>query len=109
MSRRTIVKYLVKIRADINKETTDGETILFNACFNGNIVLVQYLVEHGADINKERKNGETPFFYVSIYKRNKNISEYLMEHGADINKGNCHGVTSLYEACFKKNSFLYIK
>ena len=36
---------------DINKESDDGCTPLFDVIMNGNEVLAKYLVKHGADIN----------------------------------------------------------
>ncbi|KAG4083869.1 ankyrin [Neocallimastix lanati (nom. inval.)] len=97
-----IVKYLVEHEADINKETDNGQTPLFDACRKENENIVKYLVEHGADINKETNNGKTPLFY-ACRKENENIVKYLVEHEADINKETDNGETPLFYACESGN------
>ena len=37
-----VVKYLVEHGADINRETNDGYTPLFMACYDGKLNLVKY-------------------------------------------------------------------
>ena len=69
-------------RADINKESKNGETPLFYACSNGNETLVKYLVELGADINKKNIFGYTPLYF-ACSSRNDTLAKYLVELGAD--------------------------
>ena len=55
-----VVKYLIKLGADINKENTKKETPLFYACRNGNDELVDYLIGRGGDVNKKSTDEITP-------------------------------------------------
>ena len=58
-----VVKYLMEHKNDPDNGNKKGETLLFNACSNGNESLVKCLVELlGADIHKENFEGETPLF-----------------------------------------------
>ena len=86
-------------RADINKESKNGETPLFNKCKNKNKDLVKYLVEHGLDINIY---GKTPLFY-TCESGNINLEVYLVEHGADIKKKSIYGRTPLFLAIESEN------
>ena len=55
-----IVKCLVKLVENINKESIGGLTSLHQACYNGYIIVVKYLVEHGANINKKKQYWSNP-------------------------------------------------
>jgi len=51
---------------DINKESKNGVTPLFEACSAGNETISNYSVEHGADIYKENNYGQTSLFSVHV-------------------------------------------
>jgi len=55
-----LVKYLVELGSNINKECWNHEISLFSAYNSGNKAIVKYLIELGSDINKESMEGETP-------------------------------------------------
>ena len=98
-----LIKYLVELGADINKENDYyRETPLFKACKSGNEAVVKYLVESGADINKVNIYGESPLF-VAYGKGNEILIKYLVENGADINNVNIYGETPLFEAYRREN------
>ena len=80
-----LIKYIVKLGANVNKQYDDGWTPIFKACEEGHYTIVKYLVEHGADINKDDYYSGTPLFY-SCNNGHYNIIKYLVEHGADVNK-----------------------
>ena len=82
-----LIKYLVELGADINKENKNDETPLFNAHLNGNgnEVVVKYLVELGANINKKNKRSET-LLINACKSGNEALVKYLVELGVDINK-----------------------
>jgi len=93
-----IVKYLVNQGADINKESKNGETPLFDACRSGKESIIKYLVEQGANINKEAHDGTTPLFYACHYG-NEAAVKYLVNHGADTGKKDHVGKTPFFYAC----------
>jgi len=82
-----LVKYLVKLGADINKENKYAETPLFYACKGGNEKNVEYLVEQGSDIHKviDVINSPKDIFHPHIYygigrlRTKENIIKYLIE------------------------------
>jgi len=80
-----IVKYLVEIGVNINKESKNGNTPLFDACRSGNLNLVKYLVEIGENINKENNNGSIVLF-AACGSGSLMLVKFLVEIGANINK-----------------------
>jgi ankyrin repeat protein len=54
-----LVKYLVELGADVNKENKFNETPLYCACRKGNEKIVKYLIEHGANVNRVNQYNET--------------------------------------------------
>jgi len=94
-----IIKYLIEVGADVNKEDKNNLTPLFYACESGNEAVVKYLVDHGADVNKKRKYlRETPLFPACKHG-NEAIVNYLVEHGADVYERNCIGLMPIFFAC----------
>ncbi|KAL6625855.1 ankyrin repeat-containing domain protein [Neocallimastix sp. 'constans'] len=87
IGNENLVKYLVELGADVNKENKFNETPLYCACRKGNEKIVKYLIEHGANVNRG----------------NEKIVKYLVEHGADVNKINQYNETPLYGACEEGN------
>ena len=54
-----LVKFLVKIGADVNKQDEKGQTVLMETVEKEHFKLVKYLVEVGADKNKVDNIGRT--------------------------------------------------
>jgi len=50
-----VVKYLIDVESNINKEDEQDETSLFITCIKGQRNIVQYLVDIGASIDKQNK------------------------------------------------------
>jgi len=95
---------------DINAKNEFGETILFNACFEGDLDIVKYLVEEKKlDIDVKDKNGLSPLFSAVItaccFNEKIDIVKYLVEHGADINTKSNKGETVLF-FCFYNGGFI---
>ncbi|KAL6625919.1 ankyrin [Neocallimastix sp. 'constans'] len=97
-----LVKYLVKLGADVKKINHEKETPLFMACNSGNENLVKYLVELEVDITIESTRGETALFN-ACKSKNEKIVKLLIEHGADTNKENEWAETPLFFACKNGN------
>ena len=77
--KMSLIKYLIEIGADVNKEDSSGFTPLMYAClYAGSNDIIEYLLEHGADVNHISKNGTTP----SSCAHSKAIKHLLEIHGA---------------------------
>jgi len=95
-----IIKYLVKIGANVNQMNGDGNTPLTAACRNGNETLVKYLIGLGANVNI---NGPLA---CACKNGNEALVKYLMKQGADVNQENSDGDTPLIAACqFLRRSY----
>ena len=60
-----IVKYLVKIGAELDKSDYEGTTPLYGAAYSGQLDSVRALVEAGADMNAKTKEDRTPLYIAS--------------------------------------------
>jgi len=89
-----LVKYIVELGVDINKEINKGETALFYVCTSGNEKMIR---EIGVDINKETTDGKNALFYACWCGNKKKTIKCLVENGADLNKENKDGDASLIE------------
>jgi hypothetical protein len=89
-----IVRFKLELGADPNQRDTDGETLLYKACYNDWPHTVQVLLEHGADPDTRDEFGNTPLFFASTQNQPNTIL-LLLQHGADINARNLEGETTL--------------
>ena len=96
------VKYLVEKGADIQAESTFGNTPLHLACLKGHIEIVKYLVEKGAEVNAKGVLDYIPFHWACL-NGNIEIVKYLVEKGADIQAKNKRNDTPLDLACRNRN------
>jgi len=69
----------VKHGADINRQSINGETPLFEACRSGNEAILKYLVEHGAIIIIKNNIGES-LLYEAFYNGNIDMFKYLLKY-----------------------------
>ncbi|KAJ3644215.1 hypothetical protein Zmor_026885 [Zophobas morio] len=94
----TVVKYLLKCEAKINRANKDGRTPLYVASSQGHEKIVECLVKCGAEINRaDDLFGETPLYAASCRGHEK-IVECLVKCGAEINGADKSGKTPLYVA-----------
>ena len=93
-------KFLIEALNTVDK---NGETLLFEACKQGNIEIVELLVENGADISATNNSNETPLFE-ACRQGNIEIVELLVKNGADISVINNNNETPLFEACRQQNT-----
>ena len=78
------VRILLDQGANINAQTSEGETALLIAGLStNNLDLVALLVERGADVNLPNENGCTPLMDAAELGKN-DILKYLLNNGADI-------------------------
>ena len=73
---------LLKMGANTELRTHNGETPLHRAVRNNNYEAVRLLLEHGAKVNARDRKGHTPLMYAA---RNANLKmvNLLLDHGAD--------------------------
>ncbi|KAJ3644211.1 hypothetical protein Zmor_026881 [Zophobas morio] len=93
----TVVEYLVKCGAKINRANKDGRTPLYAASSQGHEKVVECLVKCGAEINRADEDGKTPLYAASSQGHEK-IVECLVKCGAEINRADRSGKTPLYVA-----------
>lgn len=73
-------------RADVNKETKNGETALLAAVVGGNERIAQRLIEKWVDTNKATNDGFSPL-YIATLKGNLKTVEQLL---GKLNKIECY-------------------
>ena len=91
--------------ADINAQTIDGRTPLYEATCatdetakNGRIPTVEYLLNRNANPNIPDLTNRTPLHWACFYGHTK-IVEMLIEHGANVNAVDDEGVCPIHVAC----------
>lgn len=90
-----VVKFLVRLGADINALSDTGSTPVRSACFMTNMEIIQYLVQHGADIKQSNYNGGTCLIN-SV--QSVQLCSYLISKGADVNAKDIQNKTALHYA-----------
>ncbi|XP_063907537.1 uncharacterized protein LOC135125783 [Zophobas morio] len=93
----TVVEFLIKCGAEINRADKTGKTPLYAASSEGHEKIVECLVKCGAEINRADNIGATPLFSASFQGHEK-IVECLVKCGAEINRLDKYGKTPLYTA-----------
>ncbi|XP_076129821.1 receptor-interacting serine/threonine-protein kinase 4 [Alosa pseudoharengus] len=93
-----IVKLLVKqAGADMDGQTTDGQTPLHLASKRGQYRVARILVELGASVHLRADGGHTPL-HVAAETGHTSTSRLLVKHGADIQARTTQGCTALHLA-----------
>ena len=77
----------------INKTDEYGNTLLSNACQNGNMKICKYLLAKGANPNHQNYAGQTPAHFAIAYNF-FDLSQWLFESGADDTIENKFGLTA---------------
>ncbi|XP_063913968.1 uncharacterized protein LOC135130498 isoform X2 [Zophobas morio] len=90
----TIVEYLVKCGAEVNRPNKCGWTPLHAASLEGHEKIVDCLVKCGAEINRPDEYGWTPLHAASS-KGDEKIVKALVKCGTEINRADQYGRTPL--------------
>lgn len=99
-----MVSTLLKLGADANKETLDGDSALHVAALGGDAVFVQVLIANGANPNHQNIAGNTPLHVAMRAKvwtqaHIVNTVRGLVHAGANVHLKNMHGQCPLVLAC----------
>ena len=76
---RVIQAKQITVLADINAETSAGNTILHYAALRGN-EHIKFLLDHKANANAKNKKGETPLDLAKRANASLEIVELLRQH-----------------------------
>ena len=77
----------------------DGNTLLHNACAEGNATMVEILVKNGADVLKPNRYGDTPIHIACKHARLDILKLVLNCTNCDPNQQNAEGDTALHIVC----------
>ncbi|KAL3278379.1 hypothetical protein HHI36_013707 [Cryptolaemus montrouzieri] len=96
-----IVRLLVAHGADVNAQSTTGNTPLMYGCAGGHTEVVQFLLQHGANVEDHNENGHTPLMEAAS-AGHVGLAKILLMHGAGINThSNEFKESALTLACYK--------
>lgn len=90
-----VVKFLVRIGANLDAVSDSGSTSVRSSCFMTNMEIVEFLVENGANIKKPNYNGGTCLIN-SV--QSVQLCAYLISKGADVNAKDIQNKTALHYA-----------
>ncbi|ORY73745.1 ankyrin, partial [Neocallimastix californiae] len=71
-----IIKYLIKMEANINIKDGKGYSAIFYACENQNLEILQHLVDHGANFKDYDLQGNSVYWH-ALKTNNNKIINYL--------------------------------
>ncbi|XP_031786072.1 ankyrin repeat and KH domain-containing protein mask isoform X3 [Nasonia vitripennis] len=96
-----IVSLLIAHGADVNAQSTSGNTPLMYGCAGGHEEVVKVLLEAGANVEDHNENGHTPLMEAAS-AGHVSVAKILLEHGAGINThSNEFKESALTLACYK--------
>ena len=96
-----IVKLLLQHGANVNAQSSSGNTALHYACCGGYEDVVLVLLDHNADIEHQNENGHTPLMEAASGGHGS-VALILLERGAGINTHSSEFKESaLTLACYK--------
>jgi len=96
-----IVRLLIAHGADVNAQSSSGNTPLMYACAGGHEEVVRVLLEAGANVEVHNENGHTPLMEAAS-AGHCGVAKILLEFGAGINThSNEFKESALTLACYK--------
>ena len=90
-----LVMILIKMGANIEKVTTNGNIALSTAIINGKDLVVDILIKNGANINVYDPCSKTTALMCAVDTKKTSIIKTLIDKGANINAVNIAGVSAL--------------
>src|SRR3990167_9273172 len=78
---KSIVKFLIEKKANLEAKGKNGNTPLSLASFKGHESIVKFLIEKKANLEAKGKNGNTPLSLAS-FKGHESIVKFLIENNA---------------------------
>lgn len=88
----SLIKFLIKRGADVNKANRKNESPLMRASEFGNLNLVDLLLAHGAEVNAKDNEGSTAL-HKACQENNRQVMSLLIQRGAEISVENESGQT----------------
>ncbi|CAF3550465.1 unnamed protein product [Rotaria socialis] len=79
-----IVELLIKNKANVNIQSTSGNTALHYAAGGGYVDIVRLLLKHGAKVEETNENGHTPLMEAAG-GGHVEVTQILLDHGAGTN------------------------
>ncbi|CAF3555455.1 unnamed protein product [Rotaria sp. Silwood1] len=79
-----IVELLLKHNANVNMQSTSGNTALHYSAGGGYADIVRLLLEHGAKVEETNENGHTPLMEAAS-GGHVEVARALLDHGAGVN------------------------
>ncbi|UJR25974.1 hypothetical protein I4U23_007322 [Adineta vaga] len=79
-----IVELLIKYKANVNIQSTSGNTALHYAAGGGYVDIVRLLLKHGAKVEETNENGHTPLMEAAG-GGHVEVTQLLLDHGAGTN------------------------
>ena len=91
-----IVQLLIQHGADLEKQTTGGQTALLIAIFTDQLEKATILIENGANVNFINFNadGQSPL-HLAAKKNHPELTKMLIEYGAEVKERNLQGNNAL--------------
>ena len=91
-----IVQLLVEHGANLEKQTTGGQTALLIAIFEDQLEMATILIENGANVNFINFNadGQSPL-HLAAKKNHPELTKMLIEYGAEVKERNLQGNNAL--------------
>jgi len=79
----SILQLLIKHGANIEKTDSFGNTLLYHAIEEENIILIKLLLQLGCDINHVSRHDKDSALHYACFQKNREIISLLIENGAD--------------------------
>lgn len=101
---RALVKVLLeKFDGNINRKDSEGKSVLFYACEQGNLTMAELMLKKNADIEVMDNDGNT-LLHAAVGSGNKPILKLLLDGGLYIDAKNNEGRTPLMTAAMKSRA-----
>lgn len=84
MAKIDMVRWLVKLGADVTIADKEGETPMHCAAIVGSVEMAKVLLEANADVNAANEQGMSPLLH-AVEEDRVDMIKFLLERGADVN------------------------